>query len=66
MRDPVLAAADGHTYERGAMMGWLAGQRDQGLRSPVTGEPLLTDALLPNNVVSELLSICSGVAAGAN
>ena len=44
---PVIAA-DGHTYEMGAIMEWLQGSS----KSPVTGKHLPHTMLLPNLVIS--------------
>ncbi|MEW5312212.1 MAG: hypothetical protein WDW38_003859 [Sanguina aurantia] len=48
--DPVIAA-DGHTYERSAIVKWLA-QKDT---SPCTNEPLPSKRLVPNNLVRSLI-----------
>ena len=47
MRDPVVAA-DGHTYERAAMVRWLAKGKTT---SPKTGAPLETSMLFPNHAI---------------
>jgi len=57
MRDPVIAA-DGQTYERSAIQGWLAAMGSGPPRSPVTGQPMPTAALLPNLAIRELLQRC--------
>lgn len=47
MRDPVLLAGDGHTYEREAILRWLA----ENPRSPMTGLALIEPgarAVFPN------------------
>ena len=44
MRDPVVAA-DGHTYERRFIEGWL---QERGPVSPVTRAPLAHSNLAPN------------------
>lgn len=49
MMDPVTAA-DGHTYERAAIEGWLAGNNT----SPVTGNVLANRALVSNLVAREV------------
>ena len=46
MRDPVIAA-DGHSYERAALEGWLA-QHDT---SPVTGQPLHHKRIVDNVLI---------------
>ncbi len=47
MQDPVVAA-DGYTYERGAILTWLqSGQ----IVSPMTGQPLPHPGLTPNNTL---------------
>ena len=51
MRDPVVAA-DGHTYERNAIIRWLC----QSDKSPLTGKPLLHKELVTNY---SLISQCS-------
>jgi len=47
MLDPVVAA-DGHTYDRAAILRWFAQGRSQ-LKSPLSGDLLRTTELLPNN-----------------
>jgi len=47
MLDPVVAA-DGHTYDRAAILRWFAQGHSQ-LKSPLSGELLRTTELLPNN-----------------
>ncbi len=54
MRDPVIAS-DGQTYERSAIEGWFVKQGSGPPRSPVTGEPLRSAALLPNLAIRELV-----------
>jgi hypothetical protein len=44
-RDPVVAS-DGQTYERAAIVAWMA----KSDASPVTGQPLVRGALLPNRL----------------
>jgi hypothetical protein len=46
MEDPVVAA-DGYTYERDAIAGWLA----KSGRSPMTNETLASPALIPNHTL---------------
>ena len=53
MTDPVLAA-DGFTYERGSIEGWLARGHHT---SPMTGSPLRHTALVPNLAVRSAVSI---------
>ena len=54
MLDP-LVAADGHSYERAALVRWLAKKKT----SPVTGAPLAHLLLTPNhalrNTIAELV-----------
>lgn len=50
MRDPVIAA-DGHTYERGAMDEWLT----QHTASPVTGNMLAHTKLISNVLIRGIL-----------
>ena len=50
MRDPVFTC-DGHTFERSAIERWL---RKHGT-SPLTGEPLPTKALTPNNMARSMV-----------
>ena len=54
MLDPLLAA-DGHSYERAALVKWLAKKKT----SPVTGAPLQHMVLTPNhalrNTITELV-----------
>jgi hypothetical protein len=45
-QDPVILAGDGFCYEREAINNWLSrGSR----RSPMTGAPLASTALVPNH-----------------
>ena len=48
MTDPVVAA-DGHTYERSAIMEWLASSK--GATSPMTASPLTSTTLIPNHAL---------------
>ena len=48
--DPVIAA-DGHTYERQAMMSYL----QQHNRSPVSQKPLASKDVTPNYAIRKLL-----------
>lgn len=50
MTDPVIAA-DGHTYEKGAIHAWLQ-HHDT---SPVTGERLAHMHLVDNSVIRSLI-----------
>ena len=50
MRDPVLAA-DGHTYERSAIVAWFAKNSDRTVLSPMTQAPLSNLELTPNVAV---------------
>ena len=54
MRDPVIAV-DGQTYERSAIEDWFATLGGKPLRSPVTGQPMASAALLPNLAIRELV-----------
>ncbi len=51
MKEPVIAA-DGHTYEKAAILDWL----QLHVESPVTGEALSDRTLLPNIVMHGLLT----------
>ena len=48
MREPVVAS-DGMSYEKTAIEKWLAQSVD--LKSPMTGECMDTDKVMPNNVL---------------
>ena len=50
MRDPVVVS-DGHSYERVAILAWLAG----GGASPLTGEALLPGVVRPNRALRQVL-----------
>jgi hypothetical protein len=50
MSDPVVAA-DGHTYEREALLRWLKGSNN----SPATGAPLANRTIIPNYCVKMLI-----------
>lgn len=50
MRDPVMAA-DGHTYERDALLRWLKTSN----KSPATGAPLANCTIVPNYCVKMLI-----------
>ena len=52
MLDPVIAA-DGHTYERAALQGWLT---DHGNFSPVTGQPLQHARMVDNVLIRSAIS----------
>ena len=56
MRDPVITC-DGQTYERAAIERWLARRRTHGLpyTSPLTGEQLSSDGLIPNVILRGLI-----------
>ena len=58
--DPVVAA-DGHTYERGAIQEWFKTSN----MSPVTGLRLPSGRLMPNHVVRMLLAEQAATAHGA-
>lgn len=51
MVDPVVAA-DGESYERGAVEAWLA---ERGAVSPATGAPLPSLELVPNRSLRSIL-----------
>jgi len=51
MEDPVLCA-DGHSYERAAITARFAGDN---CASPVTGQPLEHQRLLPNHALRNLI-----------
>ncbi len=51
MKEPVIAA-DGHTYEKAAILDWLQLHAE----SPVTGEALSDHTVLPNIVLHGLLA----------
>ena len=56
MQHPVTAA-DGHTYEKSAIVHWLA----QGKRkSPMTGQPMAHTNLVPNHTVKEKVDAWRG------
>ncbi len=50
MQDPVMAA-DGHTYERDALLRWLKTSNN----SPATGAPLANRTIIPNYCVKMLI-----------
>ena len=56
MVDPVITA-DGTTYDRSAIEAWFAMQtrRGEAATSPLTGEPLANNHLLPNLIVRSLV-----------
>ena len=54
MTEPVIAM-DGHTYEKKAMIEWMGGER--GMYSPVTGERLESNVLVPNRLVELQLAV---------
>ena len=52
MRDPVVCVGDGMTYERESIETWLnAGN----VTSPITGLPLSSTALAPNQVFKNMV-----------
>lgn len=52
MRDPVITLADGHSYERSAIEGWLR----EGIRvSPTTGLDLKNMKLVPNRALRDAI-----------
>jgi hypothetical protein len=57
MVEPTMAA-DGHTYEKTAIVEWLS----KSSRSPITGEEIDPSVLLPNyllrSLIREYLSSC--------
>ncbi len=55
MEDPVVAA-DGHTYERAAILGWI---ESKGARatSPMTGQPLAHLNVETNHLVKSLIQV---------
>ena len=52
MRDPVVAA-DGHTYDRQALLRWL---QSHNSTSPITRQPLSPDQLYPNRFAAEVIA----------
>ena len=50
IEDPVIAA-DGHTYERKAIEGWLSHNK----KSPVENDVLESTNILPNNAIKKLI-----------
>ena len=54
MKDPVIAA-DGQTYERGAIQEWLVALGGAPAHSPVSGQLLEHTHLLPNLAMRALL-----------
>ena len=52
MRDPVMAS-DGHTYERSAILRWLAS--DDVVHSPMT-RAVLEQTLIPNHALRQLIA----------
>ena len=49
--DPVLCTGDGQTYERTAILRWLAASD----ASPVTGQPLTSRDILPNHALRSII-----------
>ena len=54
MTDPVVAE-DGHTYERGAILGWFAALRVRRVKSPVTGVTI-GDKIVPNFALKNMIA----------
>ena len=48
---PALCVGDGHSYEEAAIAQWL---QTHGT-SPVTGQPLATQELLPNHALRQMI-----------
>ena len=48
MKDPVKTI-DGHTYDRSSIVRWF----EENCTSPLTGLPLSTKVLVPNNTIKE-------------
>jgi len=46
-----VVASDGQTYERAAIQSWMT----KSDSSPVTGQPLVRGALLPNKLVRAMV-----------
>ncbi len=59
MADPVVLG--GVTYERVAAEAWLA---DHGAVSPLDGQPLQDDTLVPNRALRGILQAISGTTSG--
>lgn len=57
MTDPVLLLADSHTYERSAIKAWLSDHST----SPVTGQPLASEDLVPNHALRSIIGGMSAV-----
>ena len=51
--DPVLCTGDGQTYERAAIMQWLAASDV----SPVTQQPLGSRDLVPNHALRSIIQV---------
>ena len=49
--DPVVCTGDGQTYERSAIVQWLAASD----MSPVTGQPLVSRDLVPNRALRSII-----------
>ena len=60
MEDPVVAS-DGHTYERAAIEGWIAGKGARAT-SPMTGQPLADLSVKTNHLVKSLIQLVSETA----
>ena len=50
--DKPVVAADGFTYEKDAIEQWI---KDGHTNSPLTGEPLSTTDLIPNNAIKSII-----------
>ena len=51
MQDPVIAVADGNTYERAAIVEWLK----KSQTSPITRQPLASSQLVPNRALKDAI-----------
>ena len=51
MKDPVIAACDGNTYERGNIENYLK----QHMKSPVTGAAAANTMTFPNNSMKQMI-----------
>ena len=65
MRQPVIAA-DGHTYEKSNIEGWIQYYQDQKwpVTSPVTEEVLKNTTLVPNHMAKALIDEAFEVVGG--
>jgi hypothetical protein len=57
MQNPVIMA-DGHTYERKAIVEWIADKKS--VYSPMTNQLLSNLTLTPNHIVSQMITVCCG------